>query len=77
MNSINTKVNVKRVAIYLSLDLLLFSFCLRVLLATTLARSYPFNSSSSVSVWLDGLLLVSPRSLTIALVIGLDLFTWE
>jgi len=65
MNSIDAKVNVKRVAIYLTLNLLLFSFCLRVLLATTLARSYSFNSSLLVSVWLDGLSSVSTKSLTL------------
>jgi len=75
MNSINAKVNVKRVAIYLTLNLLLFSFCLRMLLAITLARSYSFNSSSSVSVWLDGLLSISTRSLTLGS-LGEDFLTY-
>ena len=50
MNPINAEVNVKRVAIYLALNCLPLLLCLRVLLATTSARSYSFNSSSSIVV---------------------------
>ena len=50
INPINAKVNIKRVAIYLALNCLPLLLCLQVLLATTSARSYSFNSSSSIAI---------------------------
>src|SRR5690349_20675474 len=72
MDSIDAKVNVKGVAIHLTLDFLPFSLSLQALLAMTSARSYSFNSSSSVSVWSDGPLSVSIKSSTLAS-LGADL----
>ena len=77
MDSINTKVNVKRVAIYLALDLLPLSLRRQVLLVTTWTRSYSFNSLSSVSIWSYEVPPLSSVSSTRALMTGLVFFTWE
>ncbi len=75
MNPINAEVNVKRVAIYLALNCLLFLLYLRVLLATTLARSYSFNSLSSIAVQIDKSLSILIKSSTLES-LGRDLFTY-
>ncbi len=75
MNPIDAKVNIKRFAVHLALNLLPLLFCLQVLLATTLARSYSFNSSSSVSVWSDESPAISTRSSTRGS-LGLDFFIY-
>ncbi len=77
MNPIDTEVDIKGVAVYLLLDFLLLLSYLYILLATTLARSYSFNPSSSVSVWADDVLPLSSVSSTRALTTGYIFFTWE
>ena len=65
MNPINAEVNVKRVAIYLALNYFLLLLCLQVLLAMTLARSYSFNSLSSIIVQIDESSFISTKSSTL------------